>query len=45
MPRITGCTADGIDNTYTACVDCEHKNYPVSCVGRRNRGDAVEQME
>ena len=43
MPeKIVGCT---INREYTACIDCEYKNSPVGCVGKRNRGDAVERME
>jgi len=42
MPEIVGCT---INKKYTACVDCEYKNYPVGCVGRRNRFNAVELLK
>lgn len=42
MPEIVGCTING---KYTVCADCEYKNSPVGCVGRRNWNDAVELME
>jgi len=40
--KIVGCTIDG---EYVPCEDCMYKNYPVGCVGHRNRYDAVERME
>jgi hypothetical protein len=42
MPGIIGCT---INRKYTACIDCEYKNSPIGCVGKRNRYDAIERLE